>query len=114
MIAILACTFSLGKLARAMNEHGSAEKVQMVRGALKRDLDDVSRAVSTIAAWDVAVAHLYGEPDRAWLRSIIGAGKTSTFVIDRDGRTIVALPAMSLVGGDLRHAIGSALPKVLA
>ncbi|TCP31882.1 methyl-accepting chemotaxis protein (MCP) signaling protein [Sphingomonas sp. BK235] len=112
-VVVAAFAVIVAGLTAAMNAQGSSERVQMVRGALQRDLQSLSESVAAVTAWDDAVAHLYGVPDAAWVRTIVTSSNAPTFLIDARGTTLLAVHPEGSPGGDLAATLGASLPRVL-
>lgn len=112
-IALLAFGVVVRTMTAEMNRQGSSERVQMVHGALSRDVQSVARSIGSVASWDQAVEHLYGRPDEGWLRTIVGGSGTSTYLIDSSGQTLTSVTSKAAERDDLARAIGHALPDLL-
>lgn len=113
LVALIAFGFVIQTMTAEMNRQGAAEKLQMVRGALTRDVQTVAQSVAAIAASDEAVEHLYGRPDGQWLRTINTNEELSTFVLDADGRTLAAVGAGTGDRRDVRRAVGESWPALM-
>ena len=112
-VALIAFGFVIRTMTAGMNQQGSVERVQMVHGALSRDVQSVARSIGSVASWDQAVEHLYGQPDEQWLRTIVGGSGTSTYLIDANGRTLASVTSKGAGPDDLARSIGSTLPDLL-
>ena len=113
LIALVAFGFVIRTMTTEMNRQGSAEKLQMVRGALTRDIEGAAQSVGVIGASDQAADHLYGAPDKDWLRTINPIGGMSTYVLDASGRTLIAVGPGSGDPGGLTRAIGRSMPDLM-
>lgn len=113
LIALLSFGFVIRTMTAEMNRQGAAEKLQMVRGALTRDVEGAAQSVGLVAASDQAVQHLYGRADEQWLRTINPNSGMSTYVLDGRGRTLIAVGPRSADRGGLGQAIGRSLPELL-
>ncbi|WP_436805750.1 methyl-accepting chemotaxis protein [Sphingomonas sp. DT-51] len=112
-IALVAFAAAIGALVTTMNAQGSYERVQMVRGALGRDVQSVATSVESVSRWDQAVEHLYGVPDRKWLLTIIETSGASAYLIDADGRTLLSVRPGSGAEDSLAAALGHSTKRIL-
>lgn len=112
-IALVAFGFVIATMAAEMNRQGAAEKLQMVRGALTRDIQSAAQSVGVIGTSDQIVDQLYGKSAEYWLRTINTNDGMTTFVVDARGRTLVAVGPGSDNPGGLGHAIGRSMPALM-
>lgn len=113
VVALVAFGFVVTTMTIEMNRQGAAEKLQMMRGALTRDVQGAAQSVGVIGTSDQAVDHLYGAPDKEWLRTINPIGGMSTYVLDASGRTLIAVGPGSGDPGGLARAIGRSMPTLM-
>ncbi|MBB3695839.1 methyl-accepting chemotaxis protein [Sphingomonas sp. BK580] len=113
-IALVAFAVAIGALVTTMNAQGSYERVQMVRGALERDVQSVATSVESVSRWDQAVEHLYGVPDRKWLLTIIETSGASAYLIDANGRTLLSVRPGFVAEDSLGAALGPSAQRLLS
>ena len=114
LIALIASGAIVRTMAVSMDRHGANEKLQMVRGALERDVAAVAQSVSLVSASGDAVHRLYGRPDAAWLRSLVGTGGVPTFLVDSRANALLAVRPGGRPGGGSPPSVRAAFRAMLA
>jgi methyl-accepting chemotaxis protein len=120
VLAIVTGVFNLGALASRMDAGAAVEKRLMVLSVLEHEKKALVATTLDYARWDDAVAHVYGQVDRAWLATNY-VGSNPFYIVDAHGRTLYAsrptpqyAAELGVEAPDLLPALLGRLPKKAA
>jgi len=112
ILSIASAAFIISSLVSHLDTEAVRKQMQVVHGAVQREIDTRALATRTTAHWDDAVPHLYGELDESWTLSNISYSLPS-YVIDRKGNTLYSRRANGTIDPPLAKSAPEALTRLL-